>query len=265
MREYSECNALEKLLYINDYDVDSVNSCLVIAPNYYSQFRRVGNAVVDYFNLPHKEDELCIPDCDSEYMEKIIDDIAYCVNGREYDAVICFTTEDIENEYCLCSKIHDNLEIKKYEINYFADEYTFYAHHYLPDYNRIERMLTRCDVNLNKIKSCLLLAPSSFNDIKKIGNAEVEYYNIPDAAEMLEYGYNETMFRLVQAVNNVYRRKFDAVVVVLTDEMDNKFNLQYDVHECVKGKKYEAYWYVDSREVSVIDHSKSDWPEIHGS
>lgn len=127
-------NLLEKMLIDCGYDVNNINSCLVVAPNYFSQFREVGNCLVEYYNLPHSEEEL--EDCDYN-MEEVVRDILHNIIDREFDATICITTFEDDVDYSISDKIHDYVDINKYEVIYntdlkilYGDDHTKYITRY---------------------------------------------------------------------------------------------------------------------------------------
>ena len=125
MRKY---NVLEELLHDYGCNVDSINSCLVIAPSNFRPLRSVGNALIEYYNLPHKE---LFTDDDVYEMQEIIDDILYQISGCEYDIVICVTTSEIDDKYDLECDIHDYVKIKKHEVYWHTDSREVYVADYL--------------------------------------------------------------------------------------------------------------------------------------
>ena len=250
-------NVLEELLIDCGCDLNNIDSCLVIAPSYYSQFTCVGNILVEYYNLPHEEDEFLLPDGDMCEMEDVIDDISNYVSGREFDAVIFITTDEIEEEYSARFKIGSNFTVKKYDITYYADTEMVSVDNVIINYNRLEKMLIECGCSaksINDTNSCLLIAPSDYSDIKKFGNAEVEYYNIPNSAEELEGGENEMRRKLAEIINSVYKRIFDAVIVISTDEIYDKYNLSFEISKYVGVDKCGAYWHTDSNDIRIVTY-----------
>lgn len=117
-------NLLEKMLIDCGYDVNNINSCLVVAPNYFSQFREVGNCLVEYYNLPQSEEEL--EDCDYD-MIKLKRDILHNVIDREFDATIFITTFKNDEKYHISDRIHDYVDINKYEVIYYTDVKMLYG------------------------------------------------------------------------------------------------------------------------------------------
>ena len=117
--------------------------------------------------------------------------------------------------------------------------------------NVLEELLIDCGCDIYNIDDCLVIAPSYYSQFTYVGSAEVEYYNIPNSTEELAGGENEMCRKLAEVVNSVHKRIFDAVIVISTDEIDDKYNLSFEIRKHVGVDKYEAYWHTDSNDICI--------------
>lgn len=82
-------NVLEEMFIDCGCDINNINSCLVVGPKYFSQFRKVGNCLVEYYNLPFSEEELMNADGSIAEMQEVIDDILYYIIYVDMNLMLC--------------------------------------------------------------------------------------------------------------------------------------------------------------------------------